>query len=230
MFKEFEGKTEEEAINKAIEELDLQDGEFDVEVLESAKKSLFKKSFIKIRVHYGDDLGSEEISEEEDENKESTITEVENDLEKEIVRFLSELIFKMGYDGEVKINYRKDNKIGVDIVSPDSYILIGRKGKNLDAIQLLVNVVAGNIDPDVKVVVDSENYRLRHEEAIVRNAYRIGAKVRRTGKSELLEPMNPFERRLVHTAINGMEGLETISEGEGLYKQVRILPSNKNSK
>ena len=103
-------------------------------------------------------------------------------------------------------------------------IFKGRKGKNLDAIQLIANVFAGNIDPDIKVVVDSEDYRMRHEEQIVRNAYKTAEIVRRTGKSRLLDPMNPFERRLVHTALNEFEGVETKSEGEGLYKQVRIIP------
>ena len=65
---------------------------------------------------------------------------------------------------------------------------------------------------------------MRHEEQIVRNAYKTAEIVRRTGKSRLLDPMNPFERRLVHTALNDFEGVETKSEGEGLYKQVRIIP------
>ena len=108
--------------------------------------------------------------------------------------------------------------------SDDSSIIIGRKGKNLDAIQLITNVYAGNLDPDIKVVIDSENYRMRHEEQIIRNAYRIAEQVKRSGKSRLLDPMNPFERRLVHTALNDFDGVETKSEGEGLYKQVRIIP------
>ena len=65
---------------------------------------------------------------------------------------------------------------------------------------------------------------MRHEEQIIRTAYRVAADVRRSGKSKLLEPMNPFERRLVHTALNDFDGVETKSEGEGLYKQVRIIP------
>ena len=79
-------------------------------------------------------------------------------------------------------------------------------------------------DPDLKVVVDSENYRMRHEEQIIRTAYKTAQIVKRTGRSKLLEPMNPFERRLVHTALNDVDGIDTKSEGEGLYKQVRIIP------
>ena len=65
---------------------------------------------------------------------------------------------------------------------------------------------------------------MRHEEYIVRNAFKSAEYVRKTGKSKLLEPMNPFERRLIHTALNDFNGVETKSEGEGLYKQVRIIP------
>ena len=120
--------------------------------------------------------------------------------------------------------FRRDSKIGIGIESQDSSILIGRKGKNLDAIQLVTNVFAGNLDPDLKIVVDSENYRMRHEEQIIRNAYKTAEIVKRTGRSRLLDPMNPFERRLVHTALNDVDGVDTKSEGDGLYKQVRIIP------
>ena len=114
------------------------------------------------------------------------------------------------------------------IESPNSSILIGRKGKNLDAIQLLANVYAAKLDEDYKIIVDSEDYRMRHEEYIVRNAFKCAEYVRKSGKSKLLEPMNPFERRLIHTALNDFDGVETKSEGEGLYKQVRIIPVKNN--
>ena len=79
-------------------------------------------------------------------------------------------------------------------------------------------------------MIDSENYRMRHEDQIVRNAVRSAEYVRRSGRSKLLEPMNPFERRLVHTALNDFKGVETKSEGEGVYKQVRIIPTNPKRK
>lgn len=220
MFKDFEGKTEEEARNKAIEELNLNGEDFDVEILENVKKGIFKKASCRIRVYYGDD---DEKDEENLIERSNDRLDASNDVERKTIEFINTLIEKMGYEGEASIVYRKDSKIGVDIQSPDSSYIIGRKGKNLDAIQLIVNVFAGNIDPDVKVVVDSENYRVRHEEQIVRNAYKTAEYVKRSGKSRLLEPMNPFERRLVHTALNEYEGVETKSEGEGLYKQVRII-------
>ena len=224
MQSEFEGRTEQEAIDKAIEALNLERDQFDVEVIETSRKGLFKKGSVKIRVYYGDDSG-EEYAEEEEDGEDSPSSNVpESDVERKVIEFVETLISKMGYEGEATISYRRESKIGISIDSPDSSIIIGRKGKNLDAIQLVTNVYAGNLDPDIKVVIDSENYRMRHEEQIIRSAYRVAESVRRTGRSKLLDPMNPFERRLVHTALNDFEGVETKSEGEGLYKQVRIIP------
>ena len=229
MHKEFEGRTEQEAIDKAVEELGLDRDDFDVEILEKEKKGLFRKGNVRIRVYFGeDDSDIEEEPEEEEpeveEAPENRDPEPQNDNERKIIEFVDTLIQKMGYKGKTSISFRRDTKIGLSIDSDDSSIIIGRKGKNLDAIQLITNVYAGNLDPDIKVVIDSENYRMRHEEQIIRNAYRIAEQVKRSGKSRLLDPMNPFERRLVHTALNDFEGVETKSEGEGLYKQVRIIP------
>ncbi len=232
MQSEFEGRTEQEAIDKAIRELGLDRDAFDVEVIEREKKSLFRKGSVKIRVYYGDDSAPEEedddhISASDASTAEDFNPEPQNENERKILEFIDTLVMKMGYSSKSSISFRRDSKIGISIDSDDSSIIIGRKGKNLDAIQLITNVYAGNLDPDIKVVIDSENYRMRHEEQIIRNAYRTAEQVRRTGRSRLLDPMNPFERRLVHTALNDFEGVETKSEGEGLYKQVRILPSNK---
>ena len=220
MFKDYEGKTEEEARIKAIEELGLEDNDFDVEILENVKKSLFKKSYVKIRVYYGDEDGEEAV---ESISSSETLS-AENNVEEKVIEFVNTLIEKMGYEGKATINFRRESKVGINIESPDSSILIGRKGKNLDAIQLIANVYAGNLDPDMKVVIDSENYRMRHEEQIIRNAYKTAEQVKRSGRSKLLDPMNPFERRLVHTALNEIDGVDTKSEGDGLYKQVRIIP------
>lgn len=230
MQKEYEGRTEQEAIEKAIAELGLDRDQFDVEILEKEKKSFFRKGSVRIRVYYGetpdesDDYEEEDVEEDPEETEEDRNPEPQNDNERKILAFLDTLIQKMGYTGSSSISFRRDSKIGINITSDESSIIIGRKGKNLDAIQLIANVYAGNLDPDIKVVIDSENYRVRHEEQIIRMAYKTASEVRRTGRSKLLDPMNPFERRLVHTALNDYDGVETKSEGEGLYKQVRIIP------
>ena len=229
MYKDFEGKTEEEAREAAVEELGLNGVDFDVEVVECVKKGLFKKPYCKIRVYYGDDDDKERTTAAEEDRSSDTAKalEAENDTERKVLEFVNTLIEKMGYEGKATISYRSESKVGLDIDSPDSSYIIGRKGRNLDAIQLITNVYAGNLDPDIKIVVDSENYRMRHEEQIIRNAYKVADIVKKSGRSRLLDPMNPFERRLVHTALNEVDGVETKSEGEGLYKQVRILPVKK---
>ncbi|MDC7244750.1 MAG: protein jag [Sphaerochaetaceae bacterium] len=214
MVREFEGKTEQEAIAKAMEELQLVQEDIDIEVVDTGKRSLFKKGNVKIRVH---------VRQQKEEKKKEEETSFDEDFEEKIVEFLSTLLLKMGYPGTVEINFRRNGKIGLNIVSEHSAIIIGKKGKNLDAIQLIVNVYAGQLLSHVKVVVDSENYRMRHEEFIVRLAYKTAQNVKKNGKSQLLEPMNPFERRLIHTALNDIDGIETKSEGDGLFKQVRIL-------
>ena len=130
----------------------------------------------------------------------------------------------MGYDAKTEIVFRETKKIGVRIDSRASSIIIGRKGKNLDAIQLLTNIYAGRLGhEDVRIVLDTENYRIRREEALVRLAYTTADRVHTTRASILLEPMNPFERRLIHTTLNDIPDVDTKSEGEGLYKQVRVF-------
>ena len=216
MIREFEGKTEQEAIDMAISELGLERDDFDVEIIDQHKKTLFKRGSVKIRVHIPEPVSEETYSNE--------VLSSESENEEKILEFIQNLITKMGYECKVNINFRKDLKLGFNIDSPNSSIIIGRKGKNLDAIQLLANVYAAKLDEDYKIIIDSEDYRMRHEEYIVRNAFKNAEYARKTGKSKLLEPMNPFERRLIHTALNDFNGVETKSEGDGLYKQVRIIP------
>ena len=233
MVYEFEGKTEKEAIEKAAAELGLEKDQFDVEILETQKNTLFKKGFVKIRVHTVDT--PDHVAPEFDGSVPNVTTRVNNpnlvanplpqdEFEQKLLDFISEMIKKMGYEVTVEVMFREDKKIGVKLTSESSSILIGRKGKNLDAMQLLANVYAGHLGrEDVRVILDSENYRIRREESLVRLAYVTADKVRQTHNSILLEPMNPFERRLIHTTLNDIPDIETKSEGDGLYKQVCVI-------
>ncbi|TAH58591.1 MAG: protein jag [Sphaerochaeta sp.] len=223
MIREFEGRTEQEAIAKAIEELNIEREDFDVEIIEPARKGLFKKNSVKIRIHFDDGMDGEESYYDEGEDLDEPF---DSDLEDKVLTFVATVLEKMGYAGNVSIAFRKERKIGLRIDSENSNIIIGRKGKNLDALQLLTNVFVGQQNSNVRVIVDSENYRIRHEEQLIRLAYRTAEQVARSGQSRLLEPMNPYERRLVHTALNDFGGVETKSEGDGLYKQVRIIATN----
>jgi spoIIIJ-associated protein len=210
MIKEFEGRTEQEAIENAASALNIDREEFDVEILDISKKSLFRKGNVKIKVYIDDDGEDEDPA-------------LSSEFEKKSITYLEKLIELMGYPGKAKVEFREDKKLGLTIVSDHSGILIGKKGKNLDAIQLLINVYAGQLESSKRVIVDAENYRNRHEENIIRQASRLADQVMKSKRSKLLDPMNPFERRLVHTALNEIVDVETKSEGEGLYRQVRII-------
>jgi len=236
MVYEFEGRTEKEAIDRAAEELGLQKDDFDVEILETQRSSLFKKGYVKIQVHTNKLERSSESDDLENYKEKSQPPvgrpfsqsvfgdpEPKNEFEKQIVEFVEGIIKRMGYDGKVIILFREERKLGLKIDSEHTSILIGKKGKNLDALQLFANIYAGRIGhEDMRVVLDSENYRIRREESLVRLAYTVADRVRETRGSILLEPMNPFDRRIIHTTLNDIAEVETKSEGEGLYKQVRI--------
>jgi spoIIIJ-associated protein len=218
MVMEFEGKTEKEAIEKAIAELGLERDEFDVEIIEASKKGIFfKKGNVRIKVHLSSNSQPGEAKK----------YEPEAGCEKETKEYLETLLEKMDLPGKISISFREDNKVGMTIESEYTGILIGKKGRNLDAIQLLANVFAGRFEGSPRIIIDAENYRVRKEESLVRLAIKSAEQVRKTRRSKLLEPMNPFERRVVHTALNGMDDIATKSDGEGLFKQVRIIYRDK---
>jgi spoIIIJ-associated protein len=231
MVYEFEGRTEKEAIDRAAAELGIEKDEFDVEILETQRSGLFKKGYVKIQVHTeAVPVPPDRIEGTARRSRDarpggfagSPSGEAE-DFERAIVSFVEELIRRMGYEGTVSILYREERKLGLKIESEYSSILIGKKGKNLDALQLLVNIYAGRQGrDDMRIILDSENYRIRREESLVRLAYTVADRVRENRGSILLEPMNPFDRRLIHTTLNDINDVETKSEGEGLYKQVRV--------
>ncbi|MGL4986389.1 MAG: RNA-binding cell elongation regulator Jag/EloR [Treponemataceae bacterium] len=229
---EYEGKTEKEAIEAAAADLGLEQDQFDIEILETQKNSIFKKGFVRICVHID---GLDSVQKQTHASNVLSVPstsnmtmfanpEPQNEFETSIVNFVTSLIQKMGYQAQVDVMFRDDRKLGLKMVADNSPVLIGKKGKTLDALQLLANVYAGKLGHEgVKIILDTENYRIRREESLVRLAYNMADKVRTSRKSMLLEPMNPFERRLIHTTLNDIGDVETKSEGEGLYKQVRVL-------
>ncbi|MDR2447677.1 MAG: protein jag [Treponema sp.] len=246
MVYEFEGRTEKEAIDQAVAELGLEKDAFDVEIIEAQRGGLFKKGFVKIKIHTNQAAqtqraapcaGRTEVAQDTEtstggagekeceRNRHTGFSDpaAQNEFEQKLSGFLETLIEKMGYPGKISVQFREDRKIGLKIDSENSSVLIGKKGKSLDALQLLVNIYAGKLGrEDIRVILDSENYRIRREESLVRLAYTVADRVRETKSSILLEPMNPFDRRLIHTTLNDIADVETKSEGEGTYKQVRV--------
>lgn len=206
---EFEGRTEKEAIANAIEAMGLDEDEIDVEVVKT-RSGLFGGGKVTIRVHVGEDQPVEEL-------------EPSTEQESEAAEFVSEMLRRMGIEADLRIATREDDRVVLDMVSEDAGILIGRHGATLEAMQLLTNIACGRRHEDgPRVILDTEDYRYRREQNLTRMAMRVARDVQRSGRSQLLEPMNPFERRLVHTTISGVDDVSTESEGDGPYKQVRV--------
>jgi spoIIIJ-associated protein len=238
MVYQFEGKTEKEAIANAARELGLEKDKFDIEIIEMQKGGLFKPGLVRIEVH-AEEAKPKKPDYEAPVSRNRSVETVghaktvpfpeteplppENDFEKAMAAYVAGIIGKMGYDANVGIQFRESSKVGFQIASHYSPVIIGKKGKTLDALQLIANIYAGRIgNPDIHVVLDSENYRIQREEVIVRMAYDAASRVRSNRSSLLLEPMNPFERRIIHTTLGDCNDIATRSEGEGMYKQVRV--------
>lgn len=208
---EFYGKTTEEAIQNASQELSIPVEDLGIDIIEPGSAGIFglvggKKAKIKVTV-------KEEAKDVEDEESLS--------LAKEILENILSLI---PIDSRVTAE-RTDGKIALDIEGDKSGLLIGRKGKTLDAIQFLVSkMVNKNLGKRTTIVVDAENYRKRREESIVQLAMKMGDKAKRIQKPVATGPMNPHERRIVHLALKEDENLDTRSRGDGLMKKVLIIP------
>jgi spoIIIJ-associated protein len=230
--KEFEGKNEKEAIDRAIEELGLDRNEIDFEIVEAKRPGiLFRTGKVKIRVHVtdepeesdGDGGGQDEEPEPRRSAKRGTPVEPSGEFETGIIDFTKGLLERMGFPAEITVSFREEGRLGLDIESDGSGILIGKQGKTLEALQFIVNLAAGRMDGDTRIVLDTQDYRSRRERALIRMANQVAEQVRRNGESQLLEPLNPFERRLIHTSLARYGDIETVSEGDGLYKRIRVI-------
>lgn len=117
----------------------------------------------------------------------------------------------------------EEKSIKIDITGDSTGILIGRRGETLDSLQYLTSLVVNKGTQEYKrITLDTENYRKKREETLVALANRIADKVVRTGKRVVLEPMNPYERRILHATLHDHEKVETISEGEEPYRRVVV--------
>lgn len=136
--------------------------------------------------------------------------------------FLRDVIDKMGLSLTVRA-YQNADSIYLDMDGKDSGTIIGKRGQTLDAIQYLTSLVA-NKDSEsyIRVVVDAENYRDKREKTLEQLADRLADKVKRSGKSVRLEPMNPYERKIIHAALQRNPNVATRSEGEEPYRRVII--------
>lgn len=138
--------------------------------------------------------------------------------------FLSDVFDAMKLTVQVDINYDEENKsIDINLSGDEMGILIGKRGQTLDSLQYLVSLVVNkDIEDYIKVKVDTENYRQRRKETLENLAKNIAYKVKRTRKSVSLEPMNPYERRIIHSALQGDKYVTTHSEGDEPYRRVVV--------
>ncbi len=199
---EISGKTVSEALKKALKELNVTEDKVEVEVLEEGTKGLFnfigvKPAKIKVRL--------------------------KKDYVHDAKSFLTEVLNAMGVTAEIDI--KEENNIISIILSGDNMgIVIGYRGETLDSIQYLVSLVInkGNDEEYKRVVLDTENYRFKREETLKRLADKTGSRVRRSGRNFKLEPMNPYERRIIHSALQDNPYIYTYSEGEEPYRRVVV--------
>ncbi len=209
---EVEGRTPDDATKKAMAELGIRDtSKVTVEVIDAGKSGIFGFGVsrpAKVRIYYNES------------------TENVGDKVKE---YIMALLSRMEIEGGVKDIKESDAKVYVELESKNSSgLLIGKKGKTLEALQFMVNLMINNsTGTEKKIILDIESYRDKREKALKKMSKDIAFKVIKSGRPMILEPMNPFERRLIHLTLQNDKRVSTKSEGQGIYRKIKISPVNK---
>lgn len=152
----------------------------------------------------------------------SEIKNLERDDDHPIGKFLSEMAHNMGVDLEFKV-MKGEDLIYIEITGQDTGTIIGKRGQTLDAVQYIAGLVVNKAgDKYVRVIIDAENYRAKREQTLINLANRLAGKVERTGRNVTLEPMNPYERKVIHSALQDNPYIKTRSEGSEPYRRVVI--------
>ena len=199
---EIEGKTVEEALNRALVELGTEENMVNVEILDQGSKGLFnvigvKPAKVRVSLKY--------------------------DYIEEAHNFLANVLSTMKIDAEINIEEDNDT-LHINLSGKNMGILIGYRGETLDSIQYLVSLVVNKVHdlPHKRVVLDTENYRSKREETFKGVAIKTANRVIKTKKAFKLEPMNPYERRIIHSALQNNAFVVTHSEGEEPFRRVVI--------
>jgi spoIIIJ-associated protein len=209
---EVEGRTSDDATKKALAELGIRDAsKVNVEVIDQGKSGIFGFGVsrpAKVRIYYseeGEDVGDK------------------------VRDILEALLNKMDIEGTVKDIKEGETKVYVELESKNSSgLIIGKKGKTLEALQFMVNLMISNsTGSQKKIILDIEGYRDKREKTLKKMSRDMAIKVVKSGRPLTLEPMNPFERRLIHLALQNDKRVVTKSEGQGIYRKIRISPANK---
>ena len=195
------GKTMEDAILAAAIQLAVQRDKLEIEVLEEPVKGLFG------------------VFGNKDARIKATVKRTMSDAAKD---FLTTLFEKMDLEAKLDIT-ETDELISVDVSGPKMGMLIGHRGETLDSVQYLTSLIVNrNAENYKRVSIDTENYRRKREETLVKLAKRLAHKVQKTRKKIVLEPMNPFERRVIHSTLQKDPYVSTHSEGDEPYRKVVI--------
>jgi spoIIIJ-associated protein len=222
-FVEFEGKTTEEAIAQACTHFQLPPESLSIEIISVGSPGLFGIGGRKAKVRV---VLSREEGEEEGESE--VEGEADVDLLPQAQELLERILELMGEKAKVIGRFDEEDRLSLGIDAEDPGLLIGKQGQTLEALQyLLTKMIAKKARRKVRVFIDIESYRARHQEALTQLAIKSGEKAKKSGKPITLNPMNPHDRRIVHLALQGDKEVKTMSRGEGLYKKVVVYPMRK---
>ena len=205
-----EGRTIDDATKKGLAELGIREASrVNVEVIDEGKSGIFGFGVsrpAKIRIFYNEN-----------------IADIGNTT-KEIIQGILE---KMEIEGYIKDLKEGESKVYIELESKNSSgLIIGKKGKTLEALQFMINLIVNNkTGSEKKIILDIESYRAKRERALKKMSKDIAYKVIKSGKPWTLEPMNPFERRLIHMTLQNDNRVITKSEGQGIYRKVTIIPN-----
>lgn len=149
-------------------------------------------------------------------------------VQAKVKEFLTELLGAMGIQAAIETGFSKEGIMEVKIAGEGMGVIIGKRGATLDSLQYLATLVVNKGRADhVRLKLDTEGYRARRQETLEKLAINLAKKVKRTGHRVVLEPMNPYERRIIHSILQADRGVETHSDGEEPYRKVIISPKKK---
>lgn len=226
---EFTGKTVDDAITEACQKFTITSDRLEYEVVEKGTGGIFgfaaKPAIIKARV-FDPNAPKEEKKEEpkvESEKVEQTSSETSVPAA-DPKEFLGKVFDAMNMKVDISVDSH-DNEMDINLSGDDMGVLIGKRGQTLDSLQYLTSIVVNKGRKEyIRVKVDTENYRLRRKETLENLAKNLAYKAKRTKNPVSLEPMNPYERRIIHSALQNDKYVTTHSEGEDPFRKVIITP------
>ena len=236
-FVQYKGKTVDDAITEACQALTVTSDKLEYEVIDKGSAGILgfgsKPAVINARVKEEKPSKIEkkvEKSEKKEEKKEEKAQKKENKEVKDVVitpaqdpkQFLEDVFKAM--DMKVDIDVKQEgNEISIELSGDDMGVLIGKRGQTLDSLQYLTSLVVNKGTSEyIRVKVDTEDYRKRRKDTLENLAKNLAYKVKRTKRPVTLEPMNPYERRVIHSALQNDKYVSTHSEGEEPYRKVVI--------